>query len=152
MHRYYALFRAAIAAHQRRQIADLVGTIECDESYFGADRPRGVIGPRKRGRGTRKQPLFGIFVRGGREFTEIVPVVKAKTLKSFIRGRGSLESVVVTDGWRGYDGLVDVGFDAHLRIKKYRKQGNPFVDRVFISTASRASGPKPNAVSRASMG
>lgn len=129
VNRYYALFRAAIAAHQRRQIAELVGTIECDESYFGADRPRGAIGPRKRGRGTRKQPVFGIFERGGRVFTEIVPDVKAKTLQSLIRGKVSLESIVVTDGWRGYDGLVDVGFDAHLRIKKYRKQGNPFVDR-----------------------
>jgi len=128
VNRYYALFRAAIHRRQSRQIVELVGTIECDESYFGASRPRGVIGPRKRGRGTRKQPVFGIFERGGRVFTEIVPNVKAKTLQGLIRGKVSLASVVVTDGWRGYDGLVDVGFDAHLRIKKYRKEGNPFTD------------------------
>ena len=66
VNRYYGLFRAAIHAHQCRQSALLVGTIECDESYFGADRPRGVLGPRKRGRGTQKQPVFGIFERGGK--------------------------------------------------------------------------------------
>ena len=25
---------------------------------------------------------------------------------------------MTSDGWRGYDGLVDVGFDAHLCIRK----------------------------------
>lgn len=128
VNRYYGLFRAAIHAHQSRQIAELVGTVECDESYFGPERPRGVLGPRKRGRGTAKQPVFGIFERGGRVFTEIVPDVKAKTLQKVIRGKVSPERIVVTDGWRGYDGLVDVGFDKHLRIKKHTSKGSRFVD------------------------
>jgi transposase len=128
VNRYYGLFRAAIHAHQSRQIVALVGVIECDESYFGPERPRGVLGPRKRGRGTRKQPVFGIFERGGRVFTEVVQDVKAKTLQDVIRGKVSPESIVMTDGWRGYDGLVDVGYDKHLRIKKYRKEGSPFTD------------------------
>ena len=33
-------------------------------------------------------------------------------------GRISLESIVVTDGWRGYNGLVDIGYDKHFRIDK----------------------------------
>ena len=70
VNRYYGLFRAAIHAHQRRQRAALVGVVERDESYFGPERQRGVPGPRKRGRGTRKQPVFGIFERGGAVFTE----------------------------------------------------------------------------------
>jgi transposase-like protein len=126
INRYYGLF--AIHAHQRRQIAALVGVVECDESYFGQARPRGVPGPRKRGRGTNKQPVFGIFERRGAVFTEIVPDVKAKTLQGLIRGKVSLESVVMTDGWQAYDGLVDVGYDKHFRIKKYRKEGSPFTD------------------------
>jgi len=128
VNRYYGLFRVAIHAHQKQQIASLVGVIECDESYFGPERPRGVLAPRKRGRGTLKQPVFGIFVRGGRVFTEIVPDVKAKTLQDAIRGKVNPVSVIMTDGWRGYDGLVDVGYDKHLRIKKYCKEGNPFTD------------------------
>ena len=127
INRYYGLFRSAIHAHQRQQIAALIGVVECDESYFGQARPRGVPGPRKRGRGTNKQPVFGIFERGGTVFTEIVPDVKAKTLQGLIRGKVSLESVVMTDGWQAYDGLVDVGYDKHFRIK-YRKDGSPFTD------------------------
>ena len=128
INRYYGLFRAAIHAYQSRQREALVGVIECDESYFGQARPRGVPGPRKRGRGTNKQPVFGIFERGGAVFTAIVPDVKAKTLQGLIRGKVSLESVVMTDGWQAYDGLVDVGYDKHFRIKKYRKEGSPFTD------------------------
>ena len=128
VNRYYGLFRAAIHAHQCRQIAALVGVVECDESYFGQARPRGVPGPRKRGRGTNKPPVFGIFERGGAVFTEIVPDVKAKTLQGLIRGKVSLESVVMTDDWQAYDGLVDVGYDKHFHIKKYRKEGSPFTN------------------------
>jgi transposase len=128
VNRYYGLFRVAIHTHQCRQITALVGVVECDESYFGPERQRGVPGPRKRGRGTRKQPVFGIFKRGGAVFTEIVPDVKAKTLQDIIRGKVSPHSIVVTDGWQSYDGLVDVGYDKHFRIKKYRKEGSPFTD------------------------
>jgi hypothetical protein len=48
----------------------LIGVTECDESYFGPERSRGVLGPRKRRHGTRKQPVFGNFERCGRVFTE----------------------------------------------------------------------------------
>ncbi len=61
-------------------------------------------------------------------FTQIVPDVKAKTRHALIRGKISIESAVMTDGWWAYDGLVDVGHDKHFRIKKYRKAGNPFTD------------------------
>ena len=101
---------------------------KCDESYFGPERQRGVPGPRKRGLGTLKQPVFGIFERGGAVFTEIVPDVKAKTLQAIIRGKVSPESIVMTDGWQSYDGLADVGYDKHFRLKKYRKEGSPFTD------------------------
>jgi transposase len=82
----------------------------------------------KRGRGTLKQPVFGIFERGGAVFTEIVPDVKAKTLQAIIQDKVSPECIVMTDGWQSYNGLVNVGYDKHFRIKKYRKEGNPFTD------------------------
>lgn len=118
--RYYGLFRKAIAAHQRAQKELLVGTVEVDESYFGASRPRGVPGKLRPGRGTLKQPVFGLFERGGRVFTEIVPDTNKPTLQRLIRGRVALEATIVSDGWRGYDGLVDTGYDRHLRIRKAR--------------------------------
>ena len=70
--------------------------------------------------GNTKQAVFGVFERGGRVFTEIVPDTKKATLQRLIRDRVALDAVVVSDGWRAYDGLVDVGYDRHLRIKKAR--------------------------------
>jgi transposase len=118
LNRYYGAFREAVFAYQEMQKDLFLGTIEVDESYFGATRPRGAHKKLKRGRGTTKQPVFGIFERGGRVYTEIVLDTKKRTLQRVIRGQIDLQSVVISDGWKGYNGLVDVGFDKHLRIKK----------------------------------
>ncbi len=116
--RYYRLFREAIRDHQRALQEKFPGTVEVDESYFGATRKRGDPGSGKRGRGSRKQPVFGICERGGRVFAELVPDCGKKTLQGLIRGKVALETVIMSDGWAGYDGLVDVGYDAHFRIEK----------------------------------
>ena len=81
---------------------------------------RGHNAPRKRGRGALKQPVFGVFERGGRVYTELIPDAKATTLRKVIRGKVALDAVLVSDGWCGYNGLVDVGYDRHLRINKSR--------------------------------
>jgi transposase-like protein len=121
--RYYALFREKIYEYQCEERANLCGTVEVDESYFGTTRPRGLagVGKLKRGRGTLKQPVFGIFERNGHVYTEIVPDCKKETLQGIIRGKVSVESAIVSDGWRGYDGLVDVGYDRHFRINHREK-------------------------------
>ena len=36
--------------------------------------------------------------------------------KRSVRGRVGIESVINTDGWRGYQGLVDMGFAKHFRV------------------------------------
>ena len=88
------------------------GDLEADESYFG---PRRVRGRRGRGAGG-KTIVFGLLKRDDQVYTEIVPNASKATLQAIIRGKASLESVVRTDRWRGYDGLVDLGFDRHLRV------------------------------------
>ena len=88
------------------------GEFEADESYFGAQRVKG-----KRGRGANgKTIVFGLYKRGGKVYTEIVPDVKRKTLQALIRGRADLKSVIHTDGWVAYDGLVDLGYEKHYRV------------------------------------
>jgi len=88
------------------------GEIEVDESYFGARRIKG-----KRGRGAQgKTIVFGLLKRNGKVYTEIVPNVQMKTLQEIIRGKVSIESVIYSDYWRGYNGLVDVGYDKHFRV------------------------------------
>jgi transposase len=45
-----------------------------------------------------------------------VPDCKETTLQATIRGRVVPEAVIHSDGWRGYDGLVDVGYSKHFRV------------------------------------
>ena len=93
--------------------SSLRGIIEVDESYFGPHRVKG-----KRGRGAGdKTIVFGILKRGDEVWTQIVPNAKKRTLQRLIRGKVSLDSVIHSDGWVGYDGLVDVGFAKHLRVR-----------------------------------
>ena len=89
------------------------GEIEIDESYFGARRVRGV-----RGRGARgKHIVFGLIKRGGKVYTQVVRNCSAAELLPIIRDKVSEESVVFTDGFKTYDGLVDIGYKKHHRIK-----------------------------------
>jgi transposase-like protein len=100
----------------------LSGTVEVDESYFGPQRTRG-----KRGRGAgSKTIVFGVLKRGERVFTQIVPDASKSSLQKVIRGRVSLDSVIHSDGWVGYNGLVDVGYAKHFRVKHADDQ---FADR-----------------------
>lgn len=94
------------------------GEVEVDESYFGPRRVRGKPG---RGAGG-KTIVFGIYERGGRVYTEIVPNCRKRTLQGVIRGRVALETVIHSDGWSGYDGLVDVGYAKHFRVRHRDRQ------------------------------
>jgi transposase len=111
VNRYLRLIRERIAEHCESE-SPLKGEIEVDESYFGARRIKG-----KRGRGASgKTPVFGILQRGGKVYTEIVPDCAKATLQAVIRGRVSPESVIHSDHWRGYNGLVDLGYKKHYRV------------------------------------
>lgn len=116
INRWYGIFRQEIYEYQVNQKNLLYGSIEVDESYFGAKRQRGYHGKLKRGRGTLKQPVFGVFERQGRVYTEIVPDCKKATLQAVIKGKVELDSVIYSDGWRGYNGLVDVGYAKLFRV------------------------------------
>lgn len=108
----YLKIRNRIAEEAERASPFSSCKIEVDESYFGARRVRG-----KRGRGAgSKTIVFGIYKRNGKVYTEIVPNAAKKTLQGIIRGRVALDAVIHSDGWRGYNGLVDVGYSKHLRI------------------------------------
>jgi transposase-like protein len=104
--------RQRVAAECERASPYTDCEVEVDESYFGARRVRG-----KRGRGASgKTIVFGIFKRNGCVYTEVVPDCRKRTLQAVIRGRVALDTVIHSDGWRGYDGLVDVGYAKHFRV------------------------------------
>ena len=113
VNRIFFKIRTRIAQECERQSPLAQGEVEVDESYFGPRRVRG-----KRGRGAgNKTPVFGLLKRQGKVYTEIMPDCRKATLQAIIRGRVALESVIHSDGWRGYDGLVDVGYAKHFRVE-----------------------------------
>ena len=117
INRYLTAVRKRIAEFCESQ-SPFSGEVEVDESFFGARRIKG-----KRGRGAfGKTIVFGIFKRNGSVFTEIVPDCRRATLQGVIRGRVDLESVIHSDGWRGYNGLVDLGYKKHFRVNHGQDQ------------------------------
>ena len=125
-------------AEECAKVSPFTGQLEADESYFGPRRVRG-----KRGRGASgKTIVFGLLKRNGCVYTEIVPNAAKATLQAIIRGKAAVESVIHTDGWRGYDGLVDLGFDKHFRVNHSKNEfasGHKHVNGIesFWSYAKR---------------
>ena len=111
VNRFARLARERIAEECERA-TPLRGTVEVDESYFGPRRVRG-----KRGRGAgRKMIVFGVLKRNGRVYTKIIPNVTRTILTRIIKTKVRSGSTIHSDGWGGYDGLVDLGYRKHYRV------------------------------------
>ncbi len=111
LNRFYRGLRERILVACEAQ-RPLFGIVELDESFFGARRVKG-----RRGRGAYgKTVVFGIFERQGQVYTEIVPDCSRPTLQGIIRGRVDPSTVINSDGWGGYNGLVDLGY-GHFRVE-----------------------------------
>ena len=130
INRYFNKFRSIVKLCQID--SPFQGEIEIDESYFGAKRVKG-----KRGRGTSgKTIVFGLLKRDGKVYTDIVPDVQKETLQAIIRGKISIESIIYSDKWRGYDGLVDVAITSILEsimgIMNLPKAGTISIEENFF--------------------
>jgi transposase len=89
------------------------GEIEIDESYFGARRARG-----KRGRGAYgKTKVFGMIKRGNNVYTQVVKNCSAAELVPIIKRLAHNDCTIYSDEWKAYDGLVNVGYKQHYRVK-----------------------------------
>jgi transposase len=123
VYRLHHLFRTAILSIAE-DAASLKGEIELDESYFGGRRKG------KRGRGAAgKVPVFGILERGGKVRVEVVQNVKGETLLDLTIQKVKRGSLVYTDRFQRYNGLVSYGF-RHKRID----HGKRFVNgKVYIN-------------------
>jgi transposase-like protein len=99
VNKYLTAIRLRILELSLLQSDPLVGQIEVDKSYFGA---RG------------KTIVFGLLKRGDKVYTEIVPNCKSVTLQKIIKGKTDVDSVIHSDGWRGYNGLVGFGYKKYF--------------------------------------
>jgi transposase-like protein len=92
------------------------GIVEVDETYLGGQWKNKRLGVKrksvisKRGRGTTKQPVFGILCRGGQVFAELMGDVEAVDLQPIIEKKVKKGSVVCSDTWRGYTGIAAKGY------------------------------------------
>jgi transposase-like protein len=129
INKYLAAIRYRITEHCQQEAGQLVGQIEVDESYFGAKRVKG-----KRGRGAiGKTIVFGLLKREGKIYTEIVPNCSSATLQAIIKGKASIDSVIHSDGWRGYNGLVDFSYKKHFRVHHSKNEfvrGNSHINGI----------------------
>ncbi len=88
------------------------GEVEVDESYFG---PRRIKGKRGRGAG-KKKLVLGVLKRGGKVHTDIIARASRKEIMPILKGKVLDETTIYTDGWRSYDGLIDVKNFKHHRV------------------------------------
>lgn len=97
---------------QCEQASPSRGCVEVEESYFGVRRLRA-----KRSRGASgKTMVFGLLsVRIG-AILRSFPMPAPLCVQDVICGRIEPQSVINSDGWLGYDGLVDIGFDKLFRL------------------------------------
>lgn len=118
--RIYTIIRLCLA-RECESLSPFTGEVEVDESYFGGKRKG------NRGRGAAgKVPVFGLLKRNGKVYTQIVTDVSRDTLRKIIHSQVIPESVVYSDSFRSYDGLVLDGFK-HYRInhdKEFAKKRN----------------------------
>jgi len=120
----FNLFRQSIAGSDKDTSFSLSGEIEMDESYFGGKRKG------NRGRGAAgKIPVFGILERGGKVRVEAVRNVTGETLLEMAIAKVKRGSLIYTDKFRSYNGLISYGFH-HKRID----HGKRFVNgKVYIN-------------------
>jgi transposase len=101
------------------------GTVEVDETYLGGqwkNKRRSVRDQgSKRGRGTTKQPVFGILCRNGTVWAEVVDDVGAETLQPLISKKVSAGSIICSDTWKAYTGIASRDY-VHRLVNHGEKQ------------------------------
>jgi len=124
---WYLKFREVIAVYQEEQFAKSSGEFKLDESYFGGIKKNTPADERrKRGRGAEnKVPVFGIKKRDdGTVYTQIIKNASKATLMPIVKKLiDQVDSIVYTDGWKGYDGLVFNGYK-HKRVNHSKQYSN----------------------------
>jgi len=106
-------FRVAMVNAERKQLS---GDVEVDETLVGGVQQGG-----KRGRGSTKSVVaIAVEIKQPKGFGRVrmrhVPDASGESLLSFVRDVVTPGAVVLTDGWRGYNGLPDQGYKRKITV------------------------------------
>ena len=108
--------RIRLAMKQKVVANMLKGIVEVDETYVGGKPRKGSGEKNKRGRGTDKTPVITMVERNGNSVSFPIEKVDKKTLRGAINGSVDKRSTIMTDEWKGYNG-VGVNFNGgHLSV------------------------------------
>ena len=98
----------------------LEGIVEVDETYVGG-KPR-IKGVSKRGRGTKKTPVFAAVERGGSIRRHVVADVTGRTLKAAIRNVVDPRARIMSDENSAYRGIGDEFDGGHETVTHSAKE------------------------------
>ena len=98
----------------------LSGIVEVDETYVGG-KPR-IKGVSKRGRGTKKTPVFAAVERGGSIRRHVVADVTGRTLKAAIRNVVDPRARIMSDENSAYCGIGDEFDGGHETVTHSAKE------------------------------
>jgi transposase-like protein len=109
----------------------LQGVIEVDETYVGAAKQGG-----KRGRGAGNKVLVAVAVeitnkKIGRIRMAVIDDASSDSLHNFVEQTIEKGSTIVTDGWNGYNGLSQKGYQQETKNQKDDQTLLPHVHTVI---------------------
>jgi transposase-like protein len=113
----------------------LRGEVEVDECWIGG------VEPGKQGRAPGPKTLVGVAVevRGqGSGRLRLAPLADAAgpTLGAFVAATTAPGAIVHTDGWKGYRGLADGGYDHRPRSQRAGVGEEPYLPRAHRSISN----------------
>lgn len=113
-------FRVAMVGKERKSLS---GNVEIDETLIGGVKQGG-----KRGRGATKSiVVIAVEIKHPKGFGRVrmryVPDASSDSILPFVSDVVAPDSVILTDGWRGYNGVSDLGY-TH-KITRLSDSGDP---------------------------
>ncbi len=107
----------------------LEGMVEFDEAYIGGKKKKPIPNQAnlsnitsKRGRGTSKTPIVGAVEKKGKVYVKIIEKLNSRNLLAMLKSKVNTdESIVFTDGFKGYSGFDKVV--EHITIKHTESYG-----------------------------
>jgi transposase len=111
INKYLHLIRERIAQFCERN-DPFNGEIEEHKSNFNCEH----IKKRSCGGEDLKTRVFGIFQRDDKVYIEVIPDYNKSMYQAVIRGEAKLESIIHSENWGGYDGLVDLDYKKHYKV------------------------------------
>lgn len=97
----------------------LRGTVEVDETYIGGEEP-GLSGGRAKGKKVLTAIAVEMLAPRGFGRCRMAPVSDASgaSLEAFVTDSVEPGTTVVTDGWMGYQGLINLGYNHERRSQR----------------------------------